>query len=238
MSLKSVCACLVLLMVCATAGAKQPREVVIYLTAALSITADGTVQKLTWKDKAPGLKAIAERIEPSVRKWKFVPGTLNGVPTSTDTYLTIRIKALPVEDDLMRLQFLSAHTGAESLPVVPDFPDGAGRAGDLGAVVAIVDFDARGRPSLRSYEYAGLERSRNDFVAATRAAVKRWRVNLERVGGHPVGTSLRIPFKYCLWECPSLPETNGNDTEQHDTHAVALESAVRLLTVQDPFSGS
>ena len=225
--------------VCLAAPAPPQEPIDLRLSAAITVGADGTMQSLEWRNQLPVLKMIAERIEPAVRGWHFEPGRLDGTAAPTQTYLNVVFKGLPAPDGSMKLAFVSADTGAASpTMVVPEYPKRAitQNAAYTADLFAIVDFDAQGVPSLRSYDYYGERRLRDEFVESTRAAVAKWKIELERVGGHPVATSMRIPFRYCIGGCPPLPREEadkGGDSER----AVALDSAVKLLDARDPLAG-
>jgi hypothetical protein len=137
----------------------------------------------------------------------------------------------------MALEFVSARTGAASPKMVaPTYPAGAARAGQQATVVAIVDFDERGKPSLRSFDFMGDRRYQDDFVESMQEAIARWKIDLERVGGHPVATSLRIPFVFCFAHCEPVPrDQRGQPIDT--SRAVALDSAVKLLDARDPLGG-
>ena len=236
---RSAVAVLILLLALVPLHAKS-RDFDIVLTAATTIAADGRVESLEWQGDTPAAKLIAPNVEPSVRRWTFRPGELDGVPTSTRTFLTLRFKGMAGADGSMQLQFVSAQTGARmGRPAIPAYPAQAVRAHANAAVVAIVHFDAQGKASLLSYEYQGNPGFRDDFVEATQAAVAKWKVDPELVGGRAVATSMRVPVIYCTGPkpCPKASPSgiaNGLD----DTNPVALDSAVKLLSARDPLSGS
>lgn len=237
MSLRSAAAFLVLLLATLVPARAEPQEHYIQLNATVTIGADGTVQALEWQNETRLLKMIAARVEPAVRRWTFKPGQLDGVAAPTQTYLTLGFDGVVGADGSMQLRFLSAKTGARNKPALPDYPRAGFYAKATGIVVTIVHFDAQGVPSLRSYEYLGQEEYRDDFVEATKAAIKKSKIELERVGGQPVATTMRIPYVYCINTCPVLPKRENADYRD-DTKPVALESAVQLISVSDPLQGS
>ena len=208
---------------------KSPEEVVVRLTAAIDIDTDGKVAALKWVNEKPSLKMFTNAVTPEVTQWKFEPGTLNGVPAATRTYLTLALLAKANEAGGISLSVKAASTGMNlSNPVVPSYP-AAGVVSGVSAVVrAIVDFDVNGKGTIRSTEYtASRSRYEKHFLKAVTAAVDAWRVEPETVGGRPVAGTVSIPFVFCVqgdWcaKRRAAAKGEGNPTP------VALDSAAKL----------
>lgn len=213
----------------AEAPEKSPEEVVIRLTAAVDIDTDGRVTTLKWLNEKPALKIFTNVVTPEVTQWKFEPGTLNGAPAATRTYLALAILARPNEAGGVSLTVKAASTGMNlSNPVVPSYPTAGVLNGVNATVRAIVDFDVNGKGTISSTEYTA-SRSRYDkhFLKAVTAAVDAWRVEPETVGGRPVAGTVSIPFVFCVqgdWCAKQSAGIKGED----NTTPVALDSAAKL----------
>lgn len=217
------------------AAATPPRDVVIPLTAAVDIGIDGKIQTLEWLNDKPALKVVADTIEPQVRQWEFEPGTVNGAPAPTRSYLTVRVQAKPNDEGSLSLIVKDARTGMRSdKPVVPPYPN-AGLSNGINAVVtAIVEFGVDGKGTIQSTDYitsAPRQRYEKPFVEAVAKAIAAWRIAPEHVGGHPVAGTMRIPFVFCVdptWCEKRTPR--AKEDEGDGTTPVALTSATKLRT--------
>ena len=217
----------------ARAPETAPADVVVRLTAAVDLTVDGKVEAVEWLNEKPALKVITNAVTPHVRQWEFEPGTLNGAPAPTRTYLAVAIVASANDAGGLSLSVRSASTGMNlSNPVVPRYPT-AGIVNGVNAVVtAIVDFDVDGKGIIRSTDYtASVPRSHysKHFLKAVNEAVGAWRVEPEKVGGHPVAGSVSIPFVFCVqgdWCARRRASAKDDDASM----PVALDSATRLRT--------
>jgi hypothetical protein len=213
----------------AEAPAKSPEEVVVRLTAAIDIDTDGKVTALKWLNEKPALNVFTNAVTPEVTQWKFEPGTLNGAPAATRTYLALAILAKPNETGGISLTVKGASTGMNlSNPVVPRYPTAGMVYGVNATVRAIVNFDVNGKGTIRSTEYTA-SRSRYDkhFLKAVTTAVDAWRVEPEIVGGRPVAGTVSIPFVFCVqgdWCAKRRAAAKGED----NTTPMALDSAAKL----------
>jgi hypothetical protein len=213
----------------AEAPAKSPEKVVVRLTATIDIDTDGKVAALKWLNEKPTLKIFTNAVTPEVMQWKFEPGTLNGAPAATRTYLALAILAKANEAGGISLTVKAASTGMNvSNPVVPRYPTAGVVYGVNATVRAIVDFDVNGKGTIRSTEYSA-SRSRYDkhFLKAVTAAVDAWHVEPETVGGNPVAGTVSIPFVFCVqgdWCAKRRAAAKGEDS----TTPVVLDSAAKL----------
>lgn len=222
------------------AGKDDARSVDVFLTAEVEIAADGRVRTLAWQvpERKPLVGLLTQRLEPAVRGWKFQPGTLDGAPADTRTYLSIKTRGTPDSAGGLAFVIVRASTGARSLLLTPPrYPTGAAVGGISATVVTEVDVDAQGKVAFQTVQFVnnrGSDRYRREFIAATEKAVAAWTFTPERVGGHAVAARMRIPVTFCA------PE-DGGWCEQHSTleddalagpagQPVALDSAVKLLT--------
>jgi hypothetical protein len=213
--------------------AEPLKEVIVPITAAIDINADGKVEALEWLDEKPALKVVMDAIAPHVRQWEFDPGSIDGAPAATHSYLTVSVRLTPNDTGSLSLSVRDARAGMRSdKPVVPRYPAVGLRDGINAVVTVVVDFDADGKGTIRAVDYTtnAKKHYKDHFMKAVNEAVAAWRVEPERVGGHPVAGSLRVPFVFCMsleW-CKKY----GAGGEGHDEARapVALNSAVKLRT--------
>lgn len=222
---------------CSAYAADTVKEYNWWLQADMVIAADGSVESLQWKKGQPGAQLIIDKIEPRVRQWQFEPGAIEGVPAVTHTQLSVQVLGRAHGDDGLALRITDASTGmAADVSTPPRFPVSAARRGFSASVLSVISVDADGRPThVETAEYTSSttnDRARDEFLAATEAAIRSWTFTPERVGGHRIAGRVRIPVDYCGpdsdW-CEQLNEAR-NATTGTSTRPVALDSAARLVT--------
>ena len=216
--------------------AAEPASIDVFLSADVTVDAQGRVQSLQWSE-AQGLRAlVAQRIDATVRGWQFEPGKINGIPTETRTGLSVRVVASDAPDGDVRLRFAQARTGpAKVMLVPPRYPFSASKSGVSAKFVVTVDVAEDGSVSLFDSTFLGNrgERGRAALQAAVEAAVQEWRFVPETVAGHPVTTRLRIPVEFCLPHSDWCRQETMSRNAGLDVPAgtpVALDSAVQLKT--------
>lgn len=215
------------------AVAEPSKEVLVPITAAIDIGANGKIESLKWLDQKPALKVVMDAIGPHVRQWEFEPGSVNGVPVATHSYLTVRVRLIPDDTGSLSLSVRDAWAGMRSdKPVMPRYPAVGLREGISAVVTAVVDFDTDGKGTIRALDYTTNAKARykDHFVKAVNEAVAAWKIEPELVGGHPVAGTVRIPFVFCMsWDwCKS--HGYGGEGNDEPPSPVALNSAVKLRT--------
>lgn len=170
----------------------------IWLKADIAIAADGSIESLQWNQEPPARQVLQAKVEPLVRRWEFIPGSIDGRRARTETHLKVQVIGIAQPDGTLALKFGGAITGASPGKLMPPrYPRDAVMAGVSGAVTSIVAIDAAGVVTLQSSEFHGTK-YRKQFVAAAESAVKGWTFDLERVGGHPVPAKLSVPTSFCV----------------------------------------
>jgi TonB family protein len=206
---------------------------------AVSLDADGRVAKLETNDKALP-DAIRTPLDGAIRKWQFVPGTINGQPVPTQTMLTLDVTLVPVGEDKYALRVDDARTGgdisAKNMHQIPKYPREAIRHHRQGFVVLKVDYDAKGHVLATSL-HAGAPAVDDDFRIAAERAVKSWSFTPEVVGGRALAGSAIVPMCFNLIEmgggvktldCQWIPP--GARGGLRDGEVLAIEPAARLKT--------
>lgn len=203
----------------------------------LSIDAAGKVAAL--KDPGKLSPAVREQLERAIRGWRFDPGKLGGEPAPTDTTLTLDISFVPAADGNYSVRIDDARVGGtidRSRKLAPPrFPRDAMKPGLVAMVVVKADYSADGRIIAVEPQPAESLNATRSLQAATVAAVKRWAVTPERVGGQGVASSMMIPVCYTVtWGRPSLPDFNcawtpqGSRSKVGDGAAFAVSPAAKL----------
>ena len=215
-----------------TAVVAEPlKEVVVPITAAIDIGANGKIEKLEWLTEKPALKVVMDALAPHVRQWEFDPGKINGVPAATRSYITVRVRVAPNDAGSLSLSVKDAMAGMLSHePVVPYYPTVGLNEGISAVVIAVVDFDVDGKGTIQAIDYTSSAKQyyKSHFVKAVNEAVAAWRIDPELVGGHPVAGTLRIPFVFCM--SPSWCKQNLAGADDEPAMPVALNSTAKLRT--------
>lgn len=220
-----------------------PNSFDVWLKADVTIAADGSIESLAWKDEPQARQLVQARIEPLIRRWEFIPGSVEGRPVRTETYLSVQVLGVAQPDGTLALKFGNASTGARLGTLMPPrYPREAAIGGVDAAVTAVITVDAAGAVMMESSEFRGT-RYRRDFVAAAEAAVKGWTFDLERVAGQPVPAKVSVPITFCSGRGQRLPDATDcmKQAEKPEAsgalaargpsdQAVPLTSVVQLLT--------
>lgn len=214
-------------------------DVELWINANIAIAADGSIETLAWRDSDAQSRRVHEQIEKLVRSWQFAPGVVDGVPSRTETVLTVKLLGEDIGNGEIALRIGSAETGPWKRKMVsPTYPSIASRRGVSALAMVYVDVDAKGAVSVRSLEIElDSNRHREQFLGAIRSAVLQWTFEQETVGGHPVAASMRIPVSFCAssgW-CEKRKREKLESGEIAASapagEPAALASAARLLTV-------
>ncbi len=214
---------------CLDVRASKPQTWSTTLTWKLSLDAGGQITGLSLAqnpDQIPH-KSVAE----TIRKWKFSPGQLDGVPTATDTWLRTTLAGQVVKGKIA-LGVEHASTGP-SMRMVQSvrYPEALARAHLGGLVVLDVHFDKAG--DIVSITPVEIAEKKTDplFLNAATAAVKTWKFKPESVGGFPVEAIARVPV--CFKARPA-DRCQWKDAISNTTHdgfgLVSLNPAAKLLT--------
>lgn len=193
---------------CAHGGESKPAE--LDLRWSLSLDASGKITSMTplFGDDT---RTIAGQLEPLIRHWHFIPGSIDGHPVDTQTTLTVETSLDAAGPDNYRVHVVSATTGARYHDgPVPKYPKSAMRMGRYGVVHVQVKHDAGGhvlsatamRPGDPHVDYA--------LTRAALDAVKQWTFQPETVGGQGVAGSVIVPICFslegreapCVWTTP------------------------------------
>jgi TonB family protein len=189
----------------------EAKPIEVTLQWSLSLDAGGKIKSLTALS-SNGAKAVADRLEPIIRHWRFTPASLNAVPTATET--TLRVQAALDEaqgGDQYVVRVLSAVTGGRyEHGLAPEYPRAAMRMARYGQVSIEAHYDARGQvvfaEALRSSD-----RHVDSILTRTAlAAVKQWTFKPEIVDGRGVPGSMVAPICFsleghedpCSWTTP------------------------------------
>lgn len=220
-------------------AADSSRSATLWLNAQVTIDADGRISSLEWREERPAGRAVIDHIEPIVRGWEFVPGTVDGVPAATRTRLTVRTSIVE-EQGALSVYIAEAATGASSIDMQPPrFPLVALKDRVDAEVVTEIDIAADGTITLVDMRFEGSRGilHRKAFLRAAESAIREWSFRLEEVGGHPVATRMSVPVTFCVqgssW-C-ARRERAAATRPVAPGEALALESAVSLKS--DPRTG-
>jgi hypothetical protein len=154
------------------------------------------------------------------RQLSFRPATINGVPTTSETTvsLTIGFDKRPDGKYALRLKQVSSGMSMQHI-LPPRFPREEQLRGISGRVVAefrlrpdgTVDMDSVRMDDVR-VSRAAKGRAETNFRKAAREAMASLRISLDTVAGRPVSLEARIPFYFCANDgnCGGLtgPEPN------------------------------
>jgi len=212
---------------------KQNR--MFYANYALTLSADGTIEKLEPLGKAHN-PLIADFLEKSVRSWKFTPGSIGGVPQRTESALWLNVEAVPREDGKFDIVIVDAHTGpfgTDGALTPPSYPTTALQYGHEAVLRLKVTYDSEG--NVTKVERAGKliarqERYLKPFEIVSFQAVRKWHFKPEKVGGIGVSATVIVPIQFCMQETECRSLLRG--TEEKEKLARQLISRVYLGSSQ------
>ncbi len=192
------------------ADAPQDAMLEMAVGGTIDIGPDGTVVAHTLdRGLSP---AIEKLVAASVTGWRFEPIVENGKPVIASTRMNLTLKAVPVDDDNMRLQVSSAWFGSPKIDQVqmtaPRYPSRAIKQGIGATVMLILRLDDQGQviaahpyqtslsvrmPDLRAAKW------RKVFEEASIKAAMRWKYPIgEWIGGVAVESTVLAPFTYTV----------------------------------------
>jgi TonB family protein len=204
----------------------------------VSIDTEGHVAKVEPVDQPQ--EAIRAPLEAAIRKWQFVPGTVNGQPVPTETMLNVDVTLVPVSGEKYALRIDDARTGGgvKSSGMhgeYPKYPSDAVRHHRQGLVVLKVDYDANGRV-IAAKRRDDAPAVAEEFEVAAARAIKSWRFTPEVIGGRALAGSAIVPICFelvgmgkdieranCNWVPPGVKSLQEGGV-------VALDPAARLKT--------
>jgi len=217
--------------VLAFAGAAAPKPIDLTMSWSLSLDASGAITAL-----APTVQTnqeLYQRLEPSIRKWQFTTGKVDGKPAPAQTTLTVHITLEPA-DGLYRVRVRDAATGPRYATMTPPkYPDGALVSRRGGAVMLEVDYDAAGNVTSAKPIDGGLPKAGSDIERAAALAVKHWTFTPETIAGHGLAGVVRVPLCFsahpggenaCRWR------VDGVEVALDTQSLVAMNSVVHLET--------
>ncbi len=213
----------------------QPKKTLrFYVNYELTLASDGSIEKLVLRDKKLS-PLITDFLEKSIRSWKFTPGSLQGVPQRTESALWLNVEAMPREDGNYDLKIFDANTGLLGVAAMttPKYPMNEMRRGQEAVLRLLVSYDENGAvtkvertTTLSPRE----EKLMKPFEQASFSAVKKWRFNPEKIGGHGVAGTGIVPIKFCMQQTNCSWFLTG--TKEKEKLALQLASQVLLGSSQ------
>lgn len=200
---------LLLLTIPAVAQEKSKAQFETYVSGTIDVAKDGAVSGYTLDDKVK--PAIRAAIDKNVRAWHFEPITVDGQAVAATTQMNLQLLALPLENGDYGLRVEKAWFGdpqrSNHMPA-PAYPVDAARAGRQAKVVLVLRLDPQGNVVEAFPEQTSLDITpdgkkaeywRKRFQEASIRAAKEWKFTItEKIDGHPIGGSVRIPISYAL----------------------------------------
>lgn len=203
----------------------------------VSLDANGKVTAL--KDSGHLEAAVREPLERAIRSWTFEPGQVDGTPAPTETSLTLDVTFIPTANDNYSVRIDDARTGgvvdvASSKNAMPRFPRDAVRPGLVARVVVKADYDADGRITVvEAQSDQGVNASKS-LQNATIAAVRKWKIDPEQVGGHGVASSVMVSVCYTVsagyppdFNCAWTPPGSHSKIDNGGSYALAPVSKIK-----------
>ncbi len=158
------------------------------------------------------------------RQLSFRPATINGVPTASETTVSLTIGFDKRPDGKYGLRLKQASSGMSMQHIQPPrFPREEQLRGISGRVVAefrlrpdgTVDPDSVKMDDVR-VSRAAKGRAEANFRTAVREAMASLRISLDTVAGRPVSLEARVPFLFCANDdnCGGLKGPEPNNISQ------------------------
>jgi len=215
-------------------GAPDPTMSFVYR---MSLDAGGKITALDYTGKDGNDNPVASKLAALIRTWDFVPGKVDGVPTPTDTTLTVRAALRKSSSESVELGIIGAGTGAVlEKGAAPAYPSQELANGIQARLIAQVAVGADGRAEkVEIRDTSPMSRSdRKAFESAVVQASKEMRFRPERVGGNAVAARFSYSIDFCV--TPMTPcekvkdEALLGDGTVPKSVPVALDSQVTLVT--------
>jgi TonB family protein len=212
---------------------KRPAD--IFLQWSLTLDADGHIEGLTFLTGGE-LQQLAKQLDPTIRRWRFTPGNIDGHPAKTDTTLTVRVALDGAGGSKYGVRVVSAMTGAryQNGPA-PAYPLSAMRMGRYGQVNIEVTHDAAGRVLSATLLRPTGPHVDSTLVRAAVDAIKKTTFRPETVDGHGVAGSAITSTCFSLEgrDDPCFWTTPHGDTEQVDASRPLPTSSVASVSMVD-----
>jgi hypothetical protein len=211
----------------------------VWLTADVTVDAQGRIEALEWVQGEALEHLVAPRIEAKVRAWEFTPGAIDGVAAPTQTSLSVQVRAEALADGGLALKFLDAFTGPRVVSLTaPRYPKGAIRQGF--DAQAMVDFEVLADGSVKVHDVEVATNGKAGvFAAAVREHAATWRYRPELVGDRVLPVRRKSPVWFCVqggarsWcdkRKAELAAKAAARTAEEAAAAAASQSAVALRT--------
>jgi TonB family protein len=201
----------------------------VTLTWSASVAADGQLTVLKPDDDAN--PELYKRFDADVRKWRFTPGKVNGVPTATNTTLTVKIRLTPVPGGF-RPEILDATSGVGyGRKTAPKYPEGAVKSHRGGGVLLRVTFDGEGKVRNAEAIEGSSPKAGDDIERAALAAMKHWTFKPESIGGRGYGGVAIVPLCFSVGPGPETPCRfiyPGSNQDLRDGGLLAVDPLVHL----------
>ncbi|MBK7013237.1 MAG: energy transducer TonB [Xanthomonadales bacterium] len=207
----------------------------------MSLDAEGHITALEPNGKP--IDALRQKLEPTIRNWEFVPGTVDGRPARTDTLLSVQVALTAMAgSDQLSVTIEDVRTGGfvAGNRKPPRFPpaeatrliNGSGFA----SVVFEVSYDLDGKVE-EVTPIASSPAMKGRFKEYAETAVRSWRYEPERVAGIGVPGKVVVPLCFsvgsnrtsaqraaekCQWTQP------GSKASVDQGQSLALDSSVTL----------
>lgn len=198
----------------------------------LVLAADGSIEIL--KVQKETISAVlTDNLEKQIRRWKFTPGTVNGVTQRTETNLSLNIKATPEAGGDYQIRIIDANTGVGLAPgkmVAPRYPADQLRNGGEAVLRLLVTYDADGKVT-NAVRPGEKIKGMAPFEFASIQAAKQWRFAPERIGGIGVPGSAFVPIKFCTQN-----NCRGLLSGSKEKEKLAQELAAQLTPVNSKVS--
>ncbi len=199
----------------------------------LVLAADGGIEVLK-AQKETVSSVLTDSLEKQIRRWKFTPGTVNGVTQRTETNLSLNVEAIAEAGGDYQIRIIDANTGVWLTPdktVSPRYPVNQLRNGGEAVLCLIATYDADGKVTnvVRSGEKV---KGIAPFELASIEAVKQWRFDPEKIGGVGVPGDALIPIKFCTAESNCKKLLSGSKAKEK----LAQELATQLTPLNSKVS--
>lgn len=212
----------------------------LHLSNAWQVSLDANGKVVALQDSGKLDAGVRVPLEHAIRSWTFEPGRINGQPAPTETTLTVDVTFVPKGLDDYSVHIDDARTGgsidfAASRKFIPKFPRDAARPGLVARVIVKADYDANGDVTEVETQPEQDVNASQSMRASALAAVRKWKIEPERVGGHGVAASVMVPVCYVtVWDPMQADKVNcawtppGSRSKVDNGSAYALAPAATL----------
>jgi protein TonB len=217
---------LALVSLSAFAQGDLPRTVDV--SAALSVSPEGRIEKLEFVERISA--ELETFLRDRVKTWSIKPARRGGSAVGGETTLYLRLSVEPAGDDVL-VTVARASTGPRYAQIdPPSYPQTALQARRQAVVLVTAEVRADGTVGAMDSRMVAGKAMEKTFVGAAERSIRAWRFVPERVDGVAVATRVRIPVVFQIPGATPLAMPALEDDVALEPNALIAESEFEVAS--------